>query len=137
MKEKMEIGKKDVGSATELFGKIDLNLKKFQQDEYEGEIVGVSMMTLGKWLKKKAHPLTLEQAAKWSNLDRLNVCITIKSGAKIVTTQFMIPDDAGGYQRTNLKKFKDINGLPDHIADWGGKKIKLKLGKQGFLDVAL
>lgn len=130
--------------------KIDLNLGEYQQDEYEGEIVSVVIMKLKDWLKKKANPLDAEQVSKWHKydakakkagkpigLDRDNICVTIQSGNRILTTQFQLPEDAGGYQRTNLKKFKDINGLPDHVADWGGKTVKLKLGSQGFLDVAL
>jgi len=115
----------------------DFNLKQFQQTEYEGEIIGVKIMRLKDWLKQKANPLTLEQAAKWKNLDRPHICVTIQSGNRTVTTQFMIPNDAAGYQRTNLKRFKDINGLSDHVVDWGGKKVKLKIGSQGFLDMAL
>lgn len=117
--------------------KLNIDLGEYQQDEFEGEIIGVAVMKLKDWLKKKAHPLTLEQTAKWKNLDRDNVCVTIQSGAKTITTQFMIPEDAGGYQRTNLKKFKDINNLPDLVTAWTGKIVKLKLGSQGFLDVAL
>ena len=112
-----------------------VDLSKFKSEEFEGVIVDAKELLLEKWLTIKPNPLKLEQLKKWKNLERKNICVTIKSGNAIITDQFMIPH-LQGWIKSNLKKFVEKNDLPPNTKDWNGKKVVLKVDKSGFLRVA-
>ena len=112
-----------------------MDLSLYQNDEFEGEIVDAKIMNLESWLAAKPNPLTTEQMAKWNNLDRDHVCVTISSGNVVVTDQFLIPMRQG-YNKSNLKRFIVANKLPAETEAWAGKKVVLRVEKD-FLRVAL
>ena len=112
-----------------------VDLTKYQNDEFEGEIVDAKEMELAAWLSSKPNPLNQEQMKDWNNLERLHVCVTIQSGNAFVTEQFLVPE-MQGYSKSNIKKFLTKNKLPLDTEDWPGKKVVLRVDGS-FLRVAL
>lgn len=47
------------------------------------------------------------------------------------------PTNRQGYQRSNVKKFIDKNGLPPTTDGWVGKSVQMKDNADGFPEVAL
>lgn len=69
---------------------------------------------------------------------RLNAIVTvitfeveIKGETRYYTEWFNIP--VTGYKKSNIKKVKDLNELPDNTADWVGKTINSYPDANGFL----
>ena len=57
--------------------------------------------------------------------------VTIKDEPRTYTEWFNIP--VTGYKKSNIKKVKDLNELPDNTDDWVGKTINAYPDSSGFL----
>ena len=122
-----------------------MDLSEFQKTEIEGTIVSAFTKTLREYLKTKKNPV-LEQVIDdaFKNPDRLNVIVIAEVDGCAVDAFFMVPTNRRGWEKSNLKRFIDKNGLamidtdnPKDFKKWLGKKVAAKIDAKGYYRIAV
>lgn len=126
------------------------DLGRYSQTNLEGTITSIHVMTLREWLTKaKKNPISDALAQEkftrtdrktgkvTCNLDDEHLIIVGECGGSAIDGFYKLPK-VQGYQKSNLKKLIDKNGLPlvklPKEADrWLGKKLAVRVDGNGFL----
>lgn len=116
-----------------------VDLGKYEKPTMQGTITQVREMTLREYLELR-HGLKAPKIIEKFNeetLDRQHLIIDAKSDGAELDWFGMIPT-VQGYNRSNLKRVKERNKLPNNTKKWVGKSIELRVDdKSGFLRVAV
>jgi len=122
---------------------MSINLEELSKGSAEGTITSFSIKTLREYLKTKRNPLTDKVIdEKFKNPDRNNLIVVFEVAGSAIDQFFMLPENARGFQKSNLKRFIDVNGLalidiPKGLKKWAGQKVKVHLDANGYYRLVL
>ena len=115
-----------------------VDLGKFESQVFKGTIKEVREISLREYLEQRHGAKAEKVIAQFNqeNIDRPHVVLIISHENAEIDWFGMVPK-AQGWNKSNLKKVLDRNGLPGDTKKWVGKEIELKVNSQGFLRVAV
>lgn len=122
---------------------MSINLEEMSKGTGEGTITALYIKPLREYLKTKRNPLAdavIDE--KFKNPDRDNLIVVFEVAGSSIDQFFMLPENARGYTKSNLKRFVDVNGLPlidipKELKKWAGQKVKVKLDVNGYYRLVL